>query len=170
MHVSFFSHSEVMITRYYFWQKPLLLDIIMRTKEGGFFNLDINGINALWLWACQGAGVHSLVCMLHARTTRNVFVVPGSSSRSMHTPRKKVLHSTFFWCFRLSQIEHSIQYLEGPNSTWKDHDRSLGVQMEILIMVLSDIIWSFQVMNRVLYLWQPNAPKTGVLKYFFFRV
>ena len=27
--------------------------------------------------------------------------------------------------------------------------------------------WSFQVLNTVLYLWQPEAPKKGALKYFF---
>ena len=27
---------------------------------------------------------------------------------------------------QLSQIEESIQYLEGPKSAWKDHDRNLG--------------------------------------------
>ena len=46
-----------------------------------------------------------------------------------YTLRKKVLQSTFFWCSRLSQIEDSIQYLEGPNSTWKDHVRNLGVRL-----------------------------------------
>ena len=39
-----------------------------------------------------------------------------------------------FWCFRLSQIEVSIQYMEGPNSTWKDHDRNLGVQIAALLL------------------------------------
>ena len=68
-----------------------------------------------------------------------------------------------FWCFRLSQIEDSIKYLEGPNSTWKDHDKNLGLGSRrkdnasqdgpnIPIMVLPGIIWSFQVFNRVLYL------------------
>ena len=35
-----------------------------------------------------------------------------------------------FWYFRLSQIEDSIQYLQGTNSTWKDHDRNLGVHLK----------------------------------------
>ena len=42
--------------------------------------------------------------------------------------KKKSTSEHLFWCFRLSQIEYSIQYLEGPNSTWKDHDRNLWVQ------------------------------------------
>ena len=71
-----------------------------------------------------------------------------------HTLRTKVLQSTYFWCLSLAQIEDSIQYLEGPNSTWKDHDRNLGVRMDpkIPVMVLPDTIWSFQVLNRVVYL------------------
>ena len=77
------------------------------------------------------------------------------------TLRKKSTSEHLFWCFRLSQIEDSIEYLKGPNSTWKDHDRNLGVQMDkdIPIMVLPGTIWSFQVLDRVLYLWQPEAPK-----------
>ena len=34
--------------------------------------------------------------------------------------KKKSTSEHLFWCLRLSQIEDSIQYLEGPNSTWKD--------------------------------------------------
>ena len=44
-----------------------------------------------------------------------------------YTLRRIVLPSTF-WCFSLSQIEDSIQYLEGQNGIWKDHDRHIGVQ------------------------------------------
>ena len=36
--------------------------------------------------------------------------------------KKKSTSEHLFWCFRLAQIEDSIQYLEGPNSTWKDHN------------------------------------------------
>ena len=36
---------------------------------------------------------------------------------TFYTLRKKVLQNTFSG-FRLSQIEDSIQYLEGPNSAW----------------------------------------------------
>ena len=43
--------------------------------------------------------------------------------------KKKSTSEHLFWCFRLSQIEDSIHYLEGPNSSWKDLDRNLGVQM-----------------------------------------
>ena len=59
-----------------------------------------------------------------------------------------------FRCFRLSQIENSIQNLEGPNGILKNHDGHLGVETdpEMPIMVLPDTIWSFQVLNRVLYL------------------
>ena len=47
-----------------------------------------------------------------------------------HNLRKKVLSSTYFWYFSLSQIEDSIQYLEGPNGIWKDHDRHIGVRLD----------------------------------------
>ena len=67
----------------------------------------------------------------------------------MHS-EKKSTSKHIFWCFGLSQIEYSIQYLEGPNSTWKDHDRHIGVHLPII--VLPDTIWSFQVLKRVLYL------------------
>ena len=78
--------------------------------------------------------------------------------------KKKSTSEHLFWCFRLSQIEDSIQYLEGPNSTWKDHDPKIPV------MVLPGAIWSFQVLNRVLYLWQPEAPKKVLWSTFFLRV
>ena len=38
--------------------------------------------------------------------------------RPVYTLRKTVLPSTYFWCFRLSQIEDSGQYLNGPNAQW----------------------------------------------------
>ena len=42
-----------------------------------------------------------------------------------YTLRNKVLPSTFFWCISLSQIGDSCQYLEGPNVTWKNHNRNI---------------------------------------------
>ena len=48
--------------------------------------------------------------------------------------KKKSTSEQLFWCFRLSQIEDCIQYLEGPNSTWKDHDRNLGVHLESVLV------------------------------------
>ena len=38
---------------------------------------------------------------------------------------KKSASEDLFWCFRLSQTEDSIQYLEGPNGIWKHHDRHI---------------------------------------------
>ena len=38
----------------------------------------------------------------------------------VNTLKKKSTSERLCWCFRLQQIEDSIQYLEGPNSTWKD--------------------------------------------------
>ena len=37
-------------------------------------------------------------------------------------------------------------------------------------MVLPGTIWSFQVLNKVLYLWQPEAPKKVLWSTFFLRV
>ena len=44
------------------------------------------------------------------------------------------------------------------------------VDPKIPIMVLPRTIWSFQVLNRVLYLWQPEAPKKVLWGTFFLRV
>ena len=78
----------------------------------------------------------------------------------------------------MSQIEDSVQYLEGPNGIWKNHVRHIGVHLfstwnwkglmvsgssgwidrlvhldpNMPVMELPDAIWSFQVLNRVLYL------------------
>ena len=83
--------------------------------------------------------------------------------------KKKNTSKHLFWCFRLSQIENSIQNLEGPNGIWKDHDRHIGVPVDpkMPIMVLLDTIWSFNVLNRVLYLWQSEAPKKVLGSTFF---
>ena len=43
--------------------------------------------------------------------------------------KKKSTSEHLFWCFRLSQIENSIQYKEVPNGIWKDHDRHIGVPL-----------------------------------------
>ena len=56
--------------------------------------------------------------------------------------KKKSTSEHLFWCSRLSQKEDSIQYLEGPNSTWKDHDRNLGVQLDPKIPIMVQIsLW-----------------------------
>ena len=67
-------------------------------------------------------------------------------------------------------MEDPNQYLEGPSSTWKNHVRNIGVQMDknIPIMVLPDTIWSFHVLTRILYLWQDEAPKKVLGSSFFF--
>ena len=54
----------------------------------------------------------------------------------------------------MTGILGSIQHQDGPNGTWKLHDRHIGVQRDkdVPIMVLPDTIWSFQVLNRFLYL------------------
>ena len=80
-----------------------------------------------------------------------------SSSPIKCTLRKNSTSEHLFWRFRLSQIEDCIQCLEGPNSTWKDHDRNLGVHRDpkIPIMVLPgtqyswtprSLSWFFQVL------------------------
>ena len=68
-------------------------------------------------------GVFSLVCFTGVF---NWCVFHWSAlSEVPCTLRKKEFPSSFFWCFSLSQIGGSSQYLEGPNSTWKDHDRNI---------------------------------------------
>ena len=80
--------------------------------------------------------------------------------KAVHSKEKSSFRH-LFWCLSLSRIGDSIQYLEGPNGTWKDYDRNLEVQVDpkIPIMILPGTIWSFQVLNRVQYLRQPKAPK-----------
>ena len=56
-----------------------------------------------------------------------VFVIDSGSCQNclwdnqLHS-KKKSTFEHLFWCFRLSQIEDSIQYLEGPNGIWKNCD------------------------------------------------
>ena len=62
----------------------------------------------------------------HAISLVTVIHLVNQPNCNMYTLRKKkVLPSTFFWCFVLSQIEDSSQYLEGPNSIWKDCERNI---------------------------------------------
>ena len=67
--------------------------------------------------------------------------------KQTYTLRRKVLQSTFFGA-SVCRKQRTLF------STWKDHDRNVGVHMDpkIPIMVLPGTIWSFQVLNRVLYL------------------
>ena len=58
-------------------------------------------------------------------------------AKKLHS-KKKSTSEHLFWSFRLSQIEDSIQYQAGPNSTWKDHDRNRGVQMDRNVFVQMD--------------------------------
>ena len=77
---------------------------------------------------------------------------PPPWSVSLHS-KKKSTSEYLFWCFRLSQIEGSIQ-----------------MDPKIPLMVLPGTIWSFQVLNTVFYLWQPEAPKKVLWSTFFLRV
>ena len=90
--------------------------------------------------------------------------------RTRHSKKKKVLQSTFFWCFRLSQLEDSIQYLEGPNSTWKENDRNIfcpsgppnsyhGSSRYYLVLLDAGM--------SPLYLWQAKALRKGAWKYLY---
>ena len=86
--------------------------------------------------------------------------------------KKKSTSEHLFWCFRLSQIEDSIQYLEGPNSTWKDLDRNLGVRLDT-VLIPPGPQDSYQGPSRY---WIESSicgnlkHKKGALKYFFLRV
>ena len=142
-----------------------------RGSEGHFSNLQL-AMNNWWhsyhkwhppmkqnySW-CQC--FHSAILWSHTLPTQL-----SNSLQSDHTLKKKGTSEHIFWCSRLSQIEGSIQYVVGPNSTWMDHDRNLGVQ----IMIRPATIWSFHVLNRVLYLWQLGAPKKVLWSTFFLRV
>ena len=64
--------------------------------------------------------------------------------KCMHSKKKRYFRAPFF-VLQVVKIEDSIQYLEGPQD---------GPQTDpkIPVMVLPGTIWSFQVLNRVLYL------------------
>ena len=87
-----------------------------------------------------------------------------------YTLRKKVLPSTYFLVLQLVTITglYSVPgstkwYLEAPwQAYWGPSDMP--------VMVLTDTIWSFQVLSRVLVLWQAEAPKIGAWKCIFPRV
>ena len=87
----------------------------------------------------------------------------------MH-PKKKSTSKHLFWCFRLSQIEDSIQYLEGPNGIWKHHDRHafcpFGPQYACHGASRYQLVLPGT--NIYLYLRKAEAPKIGALKHFFF--
>ena len=59
------------------------------------------------------------------RVCREVISTLAMRPGAVHS-KKKSTSEHLFWCFRLSQIEDSIEYLEGPNTTWKDYDRNVG--------------------------------------------
>ena len=65
-----------------------------------------------------------------------------------YTLGKKALQSTFFGASSCHKIEDSIQYLEGPNRTWKDPDRNLGVHLGGTIY----LIWSMSYNARYQFL------------------
>ena len=44
-------------------------------------------------------------------------IVSDIQEVTVHSKKKSTSEHPF-WCSRLSQVEDSVQYLEGPNSTW----------------------------------------------------
>ena len=52
-----------------------------------------------------------------------------SESQQLNTLSKKGTSKHLFLYFSWPQIGDSSQLLEGPNSTWKDQDRNIWVQM-----------------------------------------
>ena len=101
---------------YHYPAEPLLLRVLDNVFSGSsFLCIFITGdFNSL------------LVCSLTIVHVLSVVLVILMCSHS----KKKSAPQHLLWCFRLSQIEDSIQYLEGPNSTLKDHDRILGVPLD----------------------------------------
>ena len=89
-----------------------------------------------------------LFLVLWLVTNRGLYLIPGRTKWYLEAPWQA------YW---------------GPDGIWKDNDRHIRVQMDpkLPIMVLPDTIWSFQILNRVLHLWQAEAPKIGAWKYFF---
>ena len=129
-------------------------------------------IRNMWpVWGEHGVTQGVLICPhlspLSAITQRSFYCQPQhlgkQQSWAMQTDilRTKSTFKNLFWCFSLSQIEDSSQYLEGPISTWKDHNTSIGIFLlldpiflswsNIDIVVLPGTDWSFQVLTRVPY-------------------
>ena len=107
------------------------------------------------LKVCSTCWVCSIECLSQAPSIRRSS--QQSFSKRIHS-KKKSTSEHLFWCFRLSQIEDSIRYLEGQ------------MDPKVPIIVLPGTIWSFQVLNRVLYLWLPEAPKKVLWSTFLLRV
>ena len=61
------------------------------------------------------------------------FFAQLSPSHVLHS-KKKSTSEHFFWCFSLSQIEDSIQYLEGPNSPDGPQDSYHGPSRYYLVL------------------------------------
>ena len=57
------------------------------------------------------------------------FFILLSKSKGCTLKKKSTSFHDLFWCFKLSQIEDSIQYLVEPNGIWKDHERHIGVHL-----------------------------------------
>ena len=76
---------------------------------------------------------------------------------SLHTLRTKSPSKHLFWCFSFLQIGDWCQYLEGPISTWKDHNRNVLILLypNIPIVAFPGTDWSCQVS----YFWQAEATK-----------
>ena len=55
--------------------------------------------------------------------------------------KKQKYFQALFWCFSLSQVSDPSQYLEGPNSIWKDHEYWDPDGQKIFVHVS----WSFQI-------------------------
>ena len=93
------------------------------------------------------------------------------------TLRRKVLPSTYFLVLQLVTNRglypvprRTKWYLERPwQAHWGSGGKGMLVQVDpnMPVMVLPDTIWSFQVLDRVLYLWQAEASKIGASKCFF---
>ena len=53
----------------------------------------------------------------------------------IHSKKKKYIRAPFL-VLQVAQIEDSIQYLDGTNSTWKDQGRNLGVYLIWMIKLI----------------------------------
>ena len=58
-------------------------------------------------------------CLINDLEIHNAIKRQQAPDDVVHSKKKSSLEH-LFWSFKLLRVEDSVQYLEGPNSTWKD--------------------------------------------------
>ena len=80
---------------------------------------------------------------------KNIQLMCSGCFIELHSMNKKYFQAPF-WCFSLSKIGDSSQYLEGPVSAWKDQERNILFQQDPNI--------PFQLDLSILFQQHPNIP------------